>query len=261
MSDGPVDWRRILEEQQPHDPGPRPPPAPRSVRFRHLDFVTRLLVILSLASGLPVFGGGAAAVVLMPKPWDNWILDFRGETARGVVSEIESVSVAVKGNQTNRTREVHVDFTDERGKRRKTVVLYDQRIVEGDELEIEYDPESVSRARVAGESVAPMVNAFFMVFPVLAAGLVGMGIAFARLIRKWGLSRNGTPVLARVVSIKPSAGREGNQRVMIAGYEYDTPRGKQTGSHRMVDPPGPGAAIWVIYDPARPERSLATRAD
>jgi hypothetical protein len=44
---------------------------------------------------------------------------------------------------------------------------------------------------------------------------------------------------------------------MIARYHYQSPRGLHEGQLKRVTPPALGSVIWVLYDPERPERSVA----
>ncbi|MCB9584986.1 MAG: hypothetical protein H6718_06285 [Polyangiaceae bacterium] len=68
--------------------------------------------------------------------------------------------------------------------------------------------------------------------------------------------RHGTAAQARVQEVTASASSQNDQRVMIAHYSFQTPRGVFRGEWKTVNPPGVGEVIWVIYNPKNPKASL-----
>ncbi len=235
-------------------PGPPPPPAPRHAPWRAVGWNERFFVMFgAMFGGIPTFIF-AIMVASMGGPWNDWFLDSRGVT---VDAEVMSVSPTNTTINDATVMEVKLRFEDAKGKWRKSTVYSVAAPAVGASIRIDYDPENVSRARIHGDSASPLG---FLIFMPLVFGGIGFPMLFIglwRARRQRSIYRRGTPAQARVVELTASASSENKRRVMIAHYHYQSSQGMHTGQLKSVSPPPRGSVIWVLYDPERPDQSIA----
>lgn len=216
-----------------------------------------MLMFGSMFGGIPMIVFAVMALT-MPMPWEDWILDYRGEKA--VATALASRGTSTSVNDAT-VYDVDVSYNDRQNRpHRATLSTLNPTAIRAaankTPLSIEYDPENHARVRVLGDSVSAIG---FMVFLPLSFGLIGGPLALMGLLIALGrrrLYRNGTPAQARVQEVTASASSQNNQRVMIAHYSFQTPSGVFRGEWKTVTPPGVGEVIWVIYHPKNPKLSL-----
>ncbi len=207
--------------------------------------------------GIPllVFVGFALTMVM---PHEDWILDYRGEStiAQPTAAHVTNTSV-----NDQDVYDIDVSYTDKRGRpQRASVSTLNPSVVAAGNaktpLKIEYDPEQPTRARVVGESASAIGMMAFMPLGFAFIGIPMLLVGLVSTLRRRSLYRRGTPAQARVQQVVASASSQNNQRVMIARYSYQSPRGVAHGELKSVSPPKVGSVIWVLFDPQKPSRSI-----
>lgn len=216
---------------------------------------------------LLLFGGIWAAVGLFitvvfilvgGAPWDDWILDGRGQQAQA-----EPLGVHGTNARLNRVRvqEIEYRFVDGGGAshtaRSRTV---DGALVAAarakQSVTVDYDPACPERSRLHGAKLS-----FFGVFLLLPLGfgVVGLGLlslALVDMIRRRRLYVRGDVARGRVDKVRRTIMRKNRRLLYRVMYTFAGPTGEQGGSFTTVDPPSEGAALWILYDPSDPTRSL-----
>lgn len=235
-------------------PGAPPPPAPRSAPWSAVGWNERFFVMFgAMFGGIPTFIF-AIMIASMGGPWNDWFLDSRGVTVDAEVVSVERTSTSINDATV---MEVKLRFDDEKGKSRKTTVHTITAPATGSHVRIDYDPEDVSRARLTGTSASPLGAIIFMPLIFGGIGLPLFCVGLVRARRQRSIYRRGTAAQARVVDVTASSSSQNKQRVMIAHYHYQSPLGLHQGTLKAVSPPMLGSVIWVLYDPERPEQSIA----
>lgn len=236
-----------------------PSSSPRPFRFVVVDTVTRSQLLLG---GFFALFGLLVSVILTVEGgpfWNDLVLDRRGVDAQGTPTSIEPTGHAVNGRRFYR---VAYTFMDRTGAWRVgsgdtmdpgTIA----RAKRNEPLAINYDPRAPGLSRLKGESASSVG-----VFPVLITfgfGLVGstmFAIGLRRALRMREIYVHGRLVRARVTAVSPSKMSVNDTEVMWIDYAFDAPTGRMSGRTRSVTPPQLGDAIWVVYDPYEPERSI-----
>ncbi len=235
-------------------PAPAPRPVPSGAIGWNAGF---MLMFGSMFGGIPMIIF-FVFMLTMPMPWEDWILDYRGE---------KSVAQALSARATNTSvnestlYDVDVQYSDKQNRpHRATLSTLNYAVIKAPvtkaPLNIEYDPEDFARVRLQGDSISAIG---FMAFMPLGFGCIGMPLVLIGLATALGrrkVYKHGTPAQARIQEVTASASSQNDQRVMIAHYSFQTPRGIFRGQWKTVTPPGVGEVIWVLYDPKNPKRSL-----
>jgi Protein of unknown function (DUF3592) len=239
----------------------RPPPAPRPVPNRARGWNA---TFLSLFGGIWGGVGLVLAVVFTVAGgpvWNDWILD-----SRGVRADARPFDVQATSTRRNRSTVYEIDFrfadlagrdfTGSAGTTNPSVIASARK---GSHLPIEYDPVDPTRSRLVGES-ASVFGAFVFLplgFFVIGAGIFVAGLVSAR--RSRAIYRDGEVAEARVVAVEQTASTQNRVQLLRVRYELQTPAGPAVGAWKTLTPPKVGETIWVIYDPARPERNVPAR--
>jgi hypothetical protein len=240
---------------------PRPPPAPRAVPGGARGFT---------ASFMMLFGGiwGGVGLLLFVvftavggPIWNDWILDSRGARADAQPYDVHATS-----SRKNRARVYEIDFrfTDAGGKvwsgsagtTDGAVIAAAQK---GTHVAVEYDPQDPTRTRLAGGSASFFGPLVIMPLLFFLAGSVVFVLGFVRSRGPIATYRDGDVTEGRVTSVEPTGARVNRRPVMRMRYEFQAPTGTALGEWKSADPAPVGAAIWVIYDPARPEVNLPAK--
>jgi hypothetical protein len=235
-----------------------PPPAPRPVPPGAVSWNDRFMLLFGGIWGLV---GTVITVVftLTGGPvWNDWILD-----SRGVRADAKPFEVHATNNRVNRryVNEIRFRFTDPDGQEHTGHTgTTDPALIasarKGTTMAVEYDPRDPERVRLLGGSAS-----FFGYFALMPLGFAAVGgFLFLRGLlaarRTRATYRDGTAVTARVIAVETTASSQNRQRVMRMVYELTGPTGTVTGAWKTMTPAAQGATIWVIYDPAQPERSV-----
>jgi hypothetical protein len=240
---------------------PRPPPAPRPVPSGARGWGASFLILFG---GIWAFVGLVMTMVftLAGGPvWNDWILD-----SRCVRTDARPVDVQATSSRRNRSTVYQIDFrfVDLAGQDRTgSVGTTDAALIaaarKGSHIAVEYDPEDPTRSRLVGGS-ASFFGALVimpMLFFVIGGALLVAGLAIGR--RRRTTYRDGEVAEARVVAVEATASSSNRRRLMLMRYELHAPSGTVVGEWKMLVPPEVGATIWVIYDPAQPERNLPAK--
>ncbi len=191
-------------------------------------------------------------------PWDDWILDERAQQ-----TQAEPLGVHGTNARLNRVRvqEIEYRFVDRGGAshtaRSRTVdgaLIAAARAKQS--VTIDYDPACPERTRLHGARMS-----FFGVFLLLPLGfgVVGLGllgIALTDMIRRRRVYVRGDVARGRVDKVRQTIMRHNRRMLHRVTYTFAGPTGEQSGSFTTVDPPSEGAALWILYDPSDPKRSL-----
>jgi len=240
---------------------PRPPPPPRQMPLSAAGGTT-LFALLFGAIGSFVGALLTVVLTLVGGPiWDDWLLD-----ERAVEADAQALSVRGTASTRGNWERIHLirfRFVDLEGVPHEAEgPTTDQGVIEKarmqEKVAIEYDPRApVKRVRLAGETASSFGSAIFVPVGFFVVGLVFVLFGYVGVRRSRAIYRDGEAVEAKVVSVTPTAMRINKRRVMLVEYTFDGPWGVGRGTSRTVLPPAVGATIWVICDPARPERNIA----
>jgi hypothetical protein len=193
--------------------------------------------------------------------WDDWILDERAV-------EVDAQALSVRGTSSTRGNweRIHLirfRFVDLEGVPHEAEgPTTDQAVIEKarmlEEVAIEYDPRApAKRVRLAGETASRFGSGIFVPVVFFVVGLVIVLFGYVGVRRSRAIYRYGEAAEAKIVSVSPTSMRINKQRVMLVEYSFDGPRGLGHGTWRTALPPAVGETIWIICDPARPERNIA----
>ncbi len=235
-----------------------PPPAPRPVPSGAVSWNHRFMVLFG---GIWALVGVVVTVAFTAgggPVWNDWILDSRGARADAHPFEVHATNNRVNRRYVN---QIQFHFTDGAGQPRTGHTdTTDPALIasarKGTAMAVEYDPQDPERVRLAGGS-ASMFGALGLLpalFAVVGGFLLFRGLSGARRAR--ATYRDGMAVTARVIAIESTSSSQNRQRVLRMVYEFMGPGGAVRGSWKTLTPAAQGATIWVLHDPARPERSV-----
>jgi hypothetical protein len=248
-------------EQPPSTTMAEPPPPPRKMPLSAAGGLTKFVLLFG---GISALVGAVLFVVftLVGGPvWDDWILD-----ERAVEAEAEAVGVRGTASTRRRWQRIHmvrVRFVDGEGMSHEaeaptTDPVIIERARTQDRVAIEYDPRAPARrVRLAGETASRFAEGNYVPVGFFVVGLALVTVGYVGVRRSRAIYRDGEAVQAKVVSVTRTAARINKKRVMRVAYAFSGPWGVEHGVWRTVAAPTVGATIWVIYDPARPERNIA----
>jgi len=190
--------------------------------------------------------------------WYDWILDDRGVRTEAQPFEEHATGSRINGRTVH---EIQFRFTDASGQSHtgRTDVTDAARIASARHqhaMAIDYDPQDPARVRLAGASASTFgaIVLLPLAFAALGAVLFFRGLGGARRTR--AIYRDGTAVMARVVSVERTSSTQNRNAVMQMTYEFTGPTGAGKGTWKTVAPAAQGATIWVLHDPARPDQSV-----
>jgi hypothetical protein len=181
----------------------------------------------------------------------------------GTPYAVESTGVAVDDDSVMR---VKLRFQDRAGRTHDVnlptmngAVL--QQASQRAPMDIDYDPEDPSVARIHGQKSTILSGEAWWVTPMLLfvfiiPGLSALAWGVSQIRQRRRVYRRGSAALATVVEHTESASAENDEHLTNARYEFETPRGKQSGIIKALHPPPVGARLWVIYEPADPGQNL-----
>ncbi|MFO0624636.1 MAG: DUF3592 domain-containing protein [Polyangiales bacterium] len=230
---------------------PMPPPPPRSVPGSAWGVGTSTAITLGLLLTAVGVVGGVVMMSTGSAPWDDWILDARGVNARAVVLGRRAVNVRA------RTPDAYVlswRSTDAAGREVRGTAY--GRASDADSLQVEYDPDDPTRARVVGRSAmrAPGVVAAQLALCALGLPLLAAGVSRAR--RRRALYREGGAVRGVVLGCDATWMRSDGETVYRVSVRYPSPQGEQTLVERTPGARTVGDAAWVLVDPHDPSRAM-----
>jgi hypothetical protein len=141
----------------------------------------------------------------------------------------------------------------------RTSTTDDQLLVRaraGQKLAVDYDPDNPALARVRGQRAS--FFGLFILIPVFfaAVGAVILLFGVLKLLARRRLYVHGQAVLAQVQSVHATNTRINGRPLMRVEYSYEGSLGPCQGSDSLATPPAAGARVWVLFDPAQPERSV-----
>ncbi len=230
---------------------PRPGPAPRPASAPPVRVRPALVVVLVL--GWLLAGAGLyIAAQHDSRPWDDLVLDRRGQPALAQVVAVDNVRL-YKGRFVDQARLRYETADGRTVEVRADAFAGDdkQRLAAG-QVPVEYDPERPERMRVAGESAVDARE--LTLLGMLAPGLLVLGyltflhvpLARRRRARRLALARDGEVALARVEAVKAEPW------AWVVRYRFEA--GGQTVRGKLERPveTAVGDGLWVFHDPQDP---------
>jgi hypothetical protein len=237
-----------------------PPPSPRAFRFAAVDVATKFLLLFGGIWGMVGIAVTIIFSVAGGPVWNDIVLDRRGRPAQASPTAVERTSAHVNGRAIYR---IAYTFTDGTGAPQAsdagtTDGYRIARATRRQPLAIDYDPAKPSRSRLAGESAS--LFGWFVLLP-LGFAVVGAAIAMLglrRMLRARQTYVHGQPVRAQVTAVSATLMRVNRRRVMRIDYAFDAITGRVSGrTTTSLAAPPVGASLWVLHDPAQPERNVA----
>lgn len=192
-------------------------------------------------------------------PHEDFILGYRGVETSALPSAVREGNIRVNKQDVY---DIDVSFTDQHGQeRRVTVSTLDEEVIAAAQakkpLQIEYDPERPSRARLVGGSASAIG---LMAFLPLGFSMFGVRMFFSGYFhraKRRKLYREGTPAQARVQRLEPTGVKLNGKPEMTVHYSYQSPQGTADGELETTSPPELGSVIWVLFDPKKPKQNIA----
>ncbi|MCC7534659.1 MAG: hypothetical protein IT379_00520 [Deltaproteobacteria bacterium] len=238
--------------------GPIPPPPPRAVPRGAVGWNASLGLLLgAVFGGVGVFVPALLLVIGGP-PWHDLILDMRAKRTTATPTVVSGTGSSVNDVQVMR---ISFRYRAEDGRTHQAASTTASRdLIERGrghgELDIEYDPDEPSRARIAGTRISVIPPVAYLPALLGVVGLVVLARSAASALRTRRIYRRGVAVAGEVLRHDATASSENDQSVIDMRYRFRGPHGDVEGGWKTVRPAPVGAALWILHLPGRPDQNV-----